>query len=279
MTTAIDLSKLPAVEFVPQLSIEDITASEVARLSREEGITLDGPEDPAYRIVRSFAYREKLLRHDSNEACRNLTLAFAKGHALDHIGITYHRTPRLTAELDEPYRQRIALAPEGLSVAGPENAYIFHAKSASEQVLDVSFSSPLPNEVLLTILSSQNDGVADPMLLNQVLARVNGKEVRAQGDQVTARAASILTYQVQGTLEMYPGPDSGAVLQAGLQALKEYNKSQHRLAGELFLDGIYRALRQPGVRKVNLNNWADIVATKYQAPLCTALNITIAEAG
>jgi phage-related baseplate assembly protein len=44
-------------------------------------------------------------------------------------------------EADEDLRQRIVLAPESFSVAGPELAYVFHARSAHPDVLDASATS------------------------------------------------------------------------------------------------------------------------------------------
>lgn len=42
---------------------------------------------------------------------------------------------------DEHYRERIRLAPTALSVAGPHDAYVYHAKSADAQIADVAVIS------------------------------------------------------------------------------------------------------------------------------------------
>lgn len=51
------------------------------------------------------------------------------------------------AESDAEYAERIRLAPNAFSVAGPTKAYIYHAKSVSSAVVDVSVVSPTPGEV------------------------------------------------------------------------------------------------------------------------------------
>lgn len=56
------------------------------------------------------------------------------------------------AESDESLAERIRLAPNGFSVAGPEKAYVYHAKSVSSSVLDVSVTSPTPGEVDVYVL-------------------------------------------------------------------------------------------------------------------------------
>ncbi len=74
-------------------------------------------------MLQVGSYREMLLRARVNDAIRSLLLAGASGRALDHIGITYYRAPRLIVtaatlttpavyEDDETYRQRLAIAPE-----------------------------------------------------------------------------------------------------------------------------------------------------------------------
>jgi phage-related baseplate assembly protein len=45
-------------------------------------------------------------------------------------------------EEDEPYRERLYLAPSSWSVAGPEDAYKFYARSAHKDVKDVSVIVP-----------------------------------------------------------------------------------------------------------------------------------------
>lgn len=38
---------------------------------------------------------------------------------------------------------------------------------------------------------------------------------------------------------------------------------------------MHAALHVEGVRKVVLEDWEDIVATKYQAPYCTSVELTL----
>ncbi|CAA0097589.1 Uncharacterised protein [BD1-7 clade bacterium] len=277
MTGAIDLSKLPAVDFTPQLTIEQITAEAITWLADNEGDIIEGPGDPRYRLIRSLAVRERLLRQASNEAHKNRTLAYGRGAALDHTGTTYHHTERLLNETDDDYRHRCALAPEGYSTAGPIGAYLFHAKSASENVKDVEFISPQPLDVILPVLSTEGDGTANQALLNSVAHAVNQDHVRPQGDRVTVQSAEILTYSISGTVHTYPGPDHNIVKAAALKALQTYTKEEHRLQGIVSDSGIKAHTHLPGVAYVALNNWADIFAEKHQAPYCTAITLTVKE--
>ncbi|WP_204322984.1 baseplate J/gp47 family protein, partial [Streptococcus pneumoniae] len=94
-------------------------------------------------------------------------LAYASGSDLDVIAANYNVkrqviqeannnvTPKIPEILedDTSLRLRTQLAFEGLSVAGPRSAYIFHALSAHPDVADVSVVSPQPANVTVTILS------------------------------------------------------------------------------------------------------------------------------
>lgn len=51
------------------------------------------------------------------------------------------------AEIDADYAERIHLAPNAFSVAGPTAAYKYHAKSVSSAIIDVAVPSPSPGVV------------------------------------------------------------------------------------------------------------------------------------
>lgn len=276
LANRIDLSRLPPVTYVPQLSIDQITQESIDFLRAQDNVVVPvDPADPAYRLIRSLSYRERLLRQQLEEACKQTSLAYAEGDALEHIGITYHRTPRLNNEGIEEYRQRIALAPEGRTVAGSENSYIFHALSASALVKDVSFYSPLENEVVLTVLSTSESGIPDQSLLDQVSSAVNPFDVRAQGDRVTVQAAEVIYYIVNATLTVKKGVDTSLVVNAAKEKAREYADREQRLGGFIDDSGYIAALFREGVKKVELIDFSKIEATKLQAPYNTAINLIV----
>lgn len=78
-------------------------------------------------------------------------------------------------EQDEPYRDRIALAPENFSVAGPIMAYEYWTRSTSATILDVAVYSPVPGDVQVHIL-----------LLGGAIPTENSKEIRAVREKLNA---------------------------------------------------------------------------------------------
>ncbi|HDL1114103.1 TPA: baseplate J/gp47 family protein, partial [Mannheimia haemolytica] len=177
-------------------------------------------------------------------------------------------------EQDEDFRLRIQLAFEGLSVAGPRNAYIFHALSAHEKVADVSVSSPTPASVLVTVMSSDNNGIPTSDILQAVRNRLNDEDIRPIGDRVTVQACTNSNYQIRAKLHLYRGPEIEPIKQVATEKIGQYVKEKRRLGRDISLSGIYSALHLEGVQRVELlEPTADIVLNSTQAGLCT--NITI----
>lgn len=290
--TQIDLSTLPAPDVIEELSFETIFSAMLADLqARDPAFSALVESDPAYKILEVAAYRELLVRQRVNDAARAVMLAYATGADLDQLGALLgvarfeldpgdpEAVPPIapTMESDTEFRRRIQLSLEGFSVAGPRGAYIFHGLSADADVLDISATSPTPGNVTISVLSRVGNGAASSSLLAAVSAKLNADEIRPLTDQVTVQSASIVNYSVHAHLYVYPGPDSSVVLQKALDALDVYIAQVHRIGQDVTLSGIYSALHQPGVQRVDLiQPNANVVISATQASHCTGINVTVA---
>lgn len=288
--TAVDLSKLPAPSVVETLSFEQIFAEMLADLkARSEDFTALVESDPAYKILEVAAYRELLLRQRVNEAAQSVMLAYALGSDLDNLGALFgvarlvidagdpQAIPPIepTYESDNDFRFRIQLALEGYSTAGPEGAYVFHALSADGGVLDASATSPSPGEVLVTVLARAGNGTADQALLDSVNAVLSAEDVRPLTDAVSVQSATIVNYAIEATLYFYAGPGSEEVEAQALAAAQSYAEAQHKLGLDVTLSGIYAALHQPGIQRVDLTSPpANIVVDRQKATYCTGITLT-----
>ncbi|CAD9217804.1 Baseplate assembly protein J [Burkholderia cenocepacia] len=292
--TPIDLSQLPSPDVVETLDYETLLAARKARLvslypaaeQAEIAATLALESEPLVKLLQENAYRELVLRQRVNDAARAVMLAYAVGTDLDHLAALFG-IRRLTIspadpehdlaavmESDADLRARTQLAPQSFSVAGPEGAYVSHARNADGRVLDASAISPAPCEVLVTVLARDGDGTATPALIDAVAAALQADDVRPLTDKVTVRGADILRYQVRARLVFFAGPDRAVALAQANRAMKQYTDSMHRLGMEVTLDGIYSAARAAGVQKVILESpLAGLPATKQQAPYCTGIEL------
>ena len=282
--STLDLSQLPSPDVVETLDFETIFAAMLADL-RDRDATFDAlvESDPAYKILEVAAYRELLIRARVNDAARAVMLAFASGADLDHIGAT-RGVVRLTLspgvyESDADFRGRIQLAPEGYTTAGSEGGYIFHGLGASALVKDIQALSPAPGEVTIYVLSREGDGTADGDLIDAVTAALTAEDVRPLTDSVTVQTAAVTTYDIVAELVMYPGPDAEVVRAAAQAAATAYAAAVHRIGYDVTLSGLYAALHQPGVQKVNLiSPLADIVAGDGEASFADTITVTLAGA-
>jgi phage-related baseplate assembly protein len=293
--SVIDLSRLPPPDVVETLDFETIFAANLAWFTaaiEAAGGTFDATveSDPVVMLLQAVSYRELVLRQRVNDAARSVMVAYARGGDLDALGALFG-VPRFTItpagppsvpvaimESDDDYRRRIVLAPEGYSVAGPEGAYIFHASSASPDVLDAAVTSPEPGEVLVAILSRSGDGTPAPEVLAAVEARLNDDTIRPLTDLVTVVAADIVPFTVEASIAFMAGPDRAVVLQTARDRLDSYLAAARRLGRDVNRAGIIAALHPEGVQNVILAEpAADIVLTRLQAGYCT--DITLTDAG
>ncbi len=126
-------------------------------------------------------------------------------------------------EKDDHYRERIRLAPESFSTAGPDGAYLFWAKSASQTIVDVSVHSPDPGEVELRPLLTGGE-IPGTEILDAVEAAVNDKTVRPLTDLVSVLAPEVVNYDVEMVYYIHKdkATQSQAIQQAVDQAVADY---------------------------------------------------------
>lgn len=297
MSAAIDLSGLAAPDVIEALDAEGIIAEAKAWLLAimpSLADILDLESEPVTKLIELLAYRELLTRARVNDAARATMLATATGADLDNLAALLgvarltitpanpEAIPPVAAvmEGDASLRSRTQLALEGFSTAGPSGAYLYHALSASGEVLDASVISPSPGDVVVTVLSRIGNGAPSEALVATVAAAINDERVRPLCDNAITQGASITPYVVTATLTMLPGPDPEVARANAEAALRAYVAEAHRLGRAVRRSGLYRALHIPGaVESVTLTSpAADILCAPTHAPWCSAVTVTITEA-
>lgn len=295
---AIDLAQLPAPQIVEQIDFEQILAERKAYAislwpveeQAEIAARLALESEPLTKLLQENAYRETVWRQRVNEASVANMLALAKGTDLENIAANYNvarlvvqeAKPSaippipLVMESDDSLRERAQMAWEGLSTAGSRNSYIFHARSADGQVADATAESPTPAAVVVIVQSLLGDGTASPALLATVKTYLSDDDRRPVADRLTVQGADIIYYQVKAKLYMLSnGPESELALAAARTSLLKFVNQRRRLGLEVSESIVHASLHVEGVRKVVLQNWQDIVATPYQAPFCTDIDLAL----
>ena len=288
---AVDLSELPPPTLVAQPDFETRFAAKLASLvGHLPAFSALVESDPAIKLLEADSYDEQLLAQIFNDAARQMLIAFAGGPNLEQLGAFYgvarlEITPAnpgtgapAVMESDADLRARILLAPHSFSVAGPERAYVYHATTASADVLDASATSPTPGQVVVSVLSRTGDGTAPGGTLAAVTAVLTDDAVRPLTDEVIVQSADIVQFDIDADLWLFAGPDRDLILDAARASLDAYLLQARRLGRDIPRSAIIAALHVAGVQRVVLNQpAADQVMTLLQAGW--AENISVTDAG
>lgn len=182
------------------------------------------------------------------------------------------------AEDSDRMRERLPLAVRSLSVAGPEDAYIFHAKSAHPDVQDVSVSTPEPGVVLLTILA--RDGEPSQELLDLVVAAVSSRGVRPLCDTVQVQGAVPVDYALEARLTLRRGAPIDATIDKALEEALDYVEARAARLGlapdRSQIIGALGGRVIPGVFSVELVEPGAIVVPAHAWARCTNIDVQFA---
>nr|PMC97061.1 baseplate assembly protein [Acinetobacter ursingii] len=296
---SIDFSQLAPPDIIEPVDYESILLERkndlIARFDDHKknqiAEILNRESEPLTKFLEENAYRETVLRNRINTGARALLLAFATSNDLDQIGANFNvkrliitpadtsKTPPTPAvyQSDDAFRERIQLAFDTLSVAGPEAAYKKIARDSDGRVGDVSVVSPQPAYITLTILQADSqDGSASPELIQIVNKAVTAEDKRPIGDRVTVQSAQIINYSINAKLYIGKDPEAATLLQQAVRNVNDYATKQKRLGRSIRLSAIYAALHIDGVSRVELiSPTADVVLTPAQASYCTNISVVI----
>ena len=273
---AIDLSGLPAPEVIPQPGFEARLAAKLASAIAQYPAFVDLVEsDPAMKLLQADSYDEMILAQAFADAARGLLLAFATGPRLDHLAALF-AVERLEGETDTALRQRVQLAPHSFSVAGPELAYVYWARTADADVADATAVSPTPGQVVVTVLSASGTGVPGPGVLDAVTDLLTGP-VRPLTDEVIVQPATLVPFAIEAQLTVFAGPDQGLLLQTALDGLGAHLAAARKLGRDVTRSALIAALHVANVQKVELiSPVADIAIDPSEIASVTDIDVTIA---
>lgn len=185
-------------------------------------------------------------------------------------------------EGDEAYRERVLLAPESFSVAGPVGAYQYWARQASPAVVDVHVANdtdgggqPIGGRVAVTVLAK--DGLPNAELIGKTQAALSAEKRRPLCDTVVVKAPTAVDYTLDAELTLFTGTDARTAKAAAEQAWAVYEAARRsRLGLDIVPLDIQTALKVAGVYNVVLHNLPLTVVKPDQWARCTSTTIRIA---
>ncbi|CDX01308.1 Baseplate assembly protein J [Desulfitobacterium hafniense] len=182
----------------------------------------------------------------------------------------------IDVEQDDLYAERIRIAPESFSVAGPEAAYEYWAKSASQDIVDVKVLSPSEGVVDIRVLLKGGE-LPSQEILDKVLAVCSDKENRPLTDNVTTNAPEQVSYDIDA--EYWISASNASVLSSIQQkvelAFQDYLVWQRSKMGrDVDLSELIKVLKQAGASRVAIDSEMHIEIEKYQVAMEDNVGLT-----
>ena len=185
-------------------------------------------------------------------------------------------------ETDEAYRERIFLAMESFSVAGPVGAYEYFTREVSSAICDVHVDNPLDADdqpiggrVEITVLT--RDGVPSSELISAVQRALSAENRRPLCDRPIVVAPTAINYTVNAALTLFVGANAADVLAAANEAWLAYeNQARLQLGLDVVPLNIQSILKVAGVYNVTTNGLAIQTVAANQWAHCTQFSLSIA---
>jgi len=166
---------------------------------------------------------------------------------------------------DEQFAELVYLSPEGFSVAGPELAYEYLAKSFSPAVMDAKAYRAAPGEVNVVIVL-QDGIVPESAFLAELLEFLSAKDKRPLTDYVHAIAPTVTTFDIKFTyfIESSKSNQLQAIRDAIDQAVKDYISWQKdRLGRDINPQELISRVREAGARRLVIESPEYTIISPY----------------
>jgi phage-related baseplate assembly protein len=175
---------------------------------------------------------------DYYSACENITVSAAGSDAAT----------------DEEFYDLMRDSQDAYSVAGPNGAYIYWAKTVSNEIVDVVPTSPEPGVVAIYTLMEGGE-IADEEVKAAVLETCSDSLVRPLTDQVTVEDPEIVTYDIDLTYYMYRGAKASAssvatAVSAGVQEFVDWECAA--LGRDINPSYLIQLLMATGIKRVEV---------------------------
>lgn len=157
-------------------------------------------------------------------------------------------------EEDDVYRERIHNSPEKFSVAGPDGAYEFWARSASALIEDVRVVSPVPGDVdIYAIL--QGGELPQQELLDEIYTICNDKKIRPLTDHVFVKTPEVIKYDINVTYfvhidDQYKLTEISAAVESAINNFALWTKS--KIGRDINITELHSRILAAGVKRVDI---------------------------
>lgn len=157
-------------------------------------------------------------------------------------------------ETDDALRERVRIAPESYTVAGPRGMYESLTKAVSQEITGVSVTTPVPGTVDIRFVLTGGE-LPDEAMIDMVQEALSAEDVRPLTDTVLVDAPDEIEYALD--VEWYIEKSNTALLSsitaAVTQAVETYRIWQRSLPGrDINPTKLISLMEQAGARRVTV---------------------------
>lgn len=291
--TAIDLSRLPAPDAIDPLDFETLFSAFRTRFlavwdaARQADPSLPAYDvgsletDPVVIVGQAWSYLRLLDHARVNDAVKAVLAPLAKGSNLDAVAARQNVERLETApgisETDAQLLNRYLLSFDRAS-AGSASRLLFDAYSAWPAMASAAVNGWAVHgrrgETDLVI--SGADGVTPSQNLAAVRAATTNDSAKPEAIGVFVLPAVKAPYTISQVIRVPVGPDAELVRLEAVARVKSAADSRTQIGGTVQRDLLAGAAYGPSIVGVeHLAPAGDIVASPYQIPVCSEIDITV----
>lgn len=263
-----DVSRLPATAATVTIRFYLSQAQAAAQLipagtrvtTEDETITFETEEDayiPAGELTVDVSARCQTIGAVGNGyTAGQINLCVDVFPWYDHCGNITESAGGADQESDASLYERMRESEDTYSTAGSMGAYVYYAKTANPNIVDVVPNSPEPGKVNVYVLLKGGE-LPTQEILDAVLEKVTPDKVRPLTDCVQALAPDTVPYDID--LTYYIPSDSSAsaaaIEAAAAQAIEDYKDWQSAKIGrDINPSKLYEFLMAAGVKRAEIRS-------------------------
>lgn len=186
-------------------------------------------------------------------------------------------------EIDAEFRERIKQAPNSFSVAGPKGAYLFWAKSANSNIIDVAVTSTEAG--IVEVYPLMADGSVTPSeVIDAVEAILDDEKIRPLCDRVEVYSPTKIDYDLEVELTVYPDAVQQDVIDAVEAILEKFTIERRSSLGKDVISDQVKSLcilrnsttgLPDSVYSADLIGFTDIVVEENEFAYCNSILVTV----
>lgn len=178
-------------------------------------------------------------------------------------------------ETDDNFTRRIYLSNTGYSVAGPLNAYIFHAQNALTDIGDIKAYSPEPGSVRVVFLMSDGSSPTSENI-DTMEKYLSADDIRPLTDTVEAIAPTEVDVSISLSYYINKSDDAQAttIQQKVAEAVEAYKLWQRKIGRDITPSKLIQLVMEAGAKRVTVTSPVQTEVEDYEVANFTAQTVT-----